>query len=269
MRISRQKLMSRVTVVAIAIMLAAYGNAQVQTSKSTSVAGPSTKQVDVRRGTVVLVDGNDLFVRTEGGQLRHFTNVPESARVWVNGKPLGIHDLKPGMKLERTIVTTTTPKTITTVQTVTGTVWHVTPPTSVILTLEDGSNQQFTIPKGQKFNLNGHMVDAWRLKKGMKISATKVVEMPETEVSQSSTVTGTMPAPPPDQPVLIAVLVPPTSAAPRPSTAPMSSTQAPVEQTSDALPKTGSSLPLIGLLAIACLGLSSCLRLLIFHRRDI
>jgi hypothetical protein len=38
----------------------------------------------------------------------------------VDGKQLGIHDLKPGMKLQRNITTASTPQTITTVQTVTG-----------------------------------------------------------------------------------------------------------------------------------------------------
>jgi len=37
--------------------------------------------------------------------------------------------------------------------------------------------------KNQKFNVDGQMVDAWGLKKGMKISATKVVEVPETVVA--------------------------------------------------------------------------------------
>ena len=100
------------------------------------------------------------------GSLRHIANVAESARVTVDGQQLGIHDLKPGMKLQRTISVTTTPQTITTVQSVTGTVWHVNPPRSVILTMENGENQQFKIPQGQKFNVEGQMVDAWGLKKG-------------------------------------------------------------------------------------------------------
>jgi hypothetical protein len=43
----------------------------------------------------------------------------------------------------------------------------VTPPISVILTLENGENQAFKIPEGQKFTVNGQEVDAWGLKKGM------------------------------------------------------------------------------------------------------
>ena len=98
------------------------------------------------------------------------------------------------MKLQRSIITASTPQTITTVQTVTGKVWHVSPPTSVILTLEDGTNQSFKIPKGQKFTIDGQEVDAFGLRKGMVVTATKIVEVPEVVVSQRKYVSGTMPA---------------------------------------------------------------------------
>src|SRR5215472_5689459 len=125
-------------VLAVGAMCVAFAwsmSAQVKTETSTS-SGQSSHEVSVERGEVVLVSGNDLVVKMEDGSIRHFPNVPESARVNVDGKELGIHDLKPGMKLERTIKVTTTPQVITTVQTVTGKVWHVSPPNSVVLTLE-------------------------------------------------------------------------------------------------------------------------------------
>jgi len=169
----------------------------------------------------------------------------------VDGKQLGIHDLKPGMTLQRTITTTTTPKVITTTQSVTGTVWHVQPPLSVILTMEDGKNQEFKIPKGQKFNIDGQTVDAWGLKKGMKVSATKVVEMPETQVAQQRKLTGTMPPPPAPPPADVPILV--VVAAPMPMPAPAAPVVA--EAAPAALPKTGSELPLFGLIgALSLLG---------------
>ena len=166
--------------------------AQVQTTETTT-AGQSSYKVTVNRGEVYAVDGNDLIVIMEDGSYRHFPNVPESARATVDGKQLGIHDLKPGMKLQRTITTTTTPMIVTTIQTVTGKVWYVNPPNSVILTLEDNTNQQFKIPKDQKFNVDGQMVDAFALKKGMKVSVTKVVEVPTVVASVQQSVTGTTP----------------------------------------------------------------------------
>lgn len=219
------------------------------TTQTTETAGEATHKVQVDRAEVLVVEGNDLILKMEDGSIRHIANVPESARATVDGKEVGIHDVKPGMKLERTITTTSTPKTITTVQSVTGKVWHVSPPTSVILTLEDGTNQSFKIPKGQQFNVDGQMVDAWGLKKGMKVSATKIVEEPVTEVEQKRQLTGSMPPPPPppaDVPILVAV------AAPAPS---LAAAAAPAE-----LPKTGSLLPLIGLLGILSLAASLGLR---------
>jgi hypothetical protein len=186
----------------------------------------------------------------DDGTLRHFNNLPDSTKVTVDGKEIGIHDMKVGMQIQKTVTVTTTPKTVTTVQSVTGTVWNVNPPNSVILTLEDGNNQQFKIPKDQKFDVNGQMTDAWGLKKGMKISATKIVEVPETIVQHQAKLTGTMPPPPPapaaDQPILVAVMIP-IPAAPTAPAAPA------------ALPKTGSMLPLVGLLG--CLALAASLGL--------
>ena len=230
-------------------------SAQVQTDTSTQVSGAArsttsgagSSTTKVERGEVVYVSGNDLVVKLEDGTTRHFANVPESARVTVDGQQLGIHDLKPGMKLQRTITTTAVPKMIKTVQSVTGTVWNVTPPLAVILTLEDGKNQQFKIPKGQKFNVDGQMVDAFGLKKGMKISATKVVEAPETVITQQSKVTGEMPPTPPSPPADVPILVAEEAPAPQQVAA--------AEPAPAALPKTASQLPLIGflgMLSLAC-----------------
>jgi len=246
----------------LCLAFAASTGAQVQT-QTTTKAGQSSQVVKVERGEVVAVEGNDLIVRMEDGSLRHFENIPESAKVTVDGKQLGIHDLKPGMKLQRTITTTTTPQIVTTVETVTGKVWHVTPPLSVILTLENGTNQSFKIPKDQKFKVNGEMVDAFGLRKGMVVTATKIVEVPASVTSQEKSVSGTMPTPPPapqvsasatsqqkrvssttptpppaDTPLLIAEGEP-TAAPPETAEAPA----APVQTN----PTTGSYLPFIGL----------------------
>jgi hypothetical protein len=226
-------------------------SAQVQTETTTS-SGKAAVQTQVESGEVVTVSGNDLVVKMADGTIRHFANVSESARVTVDGQQLGIHDLKPGMKLQRTITTTTTPKTITTVQSVTGKVWHANPPNSVILTLADGKNQQFKIPKNQKFNVDGQMVDAWGLKKGMKVSATKVVEVPVTDVAMNRSVTGEMPTPPPPPPDDVPILVAVTEEVPVPVDVAQA---APPE-----LPKTASPLPLIGLLGLLSLASSLGLR---------
>jgi hypothetical protein len=268
-------------------------DARAQVKTTTSIQpGKSSEVVRVDRGEVLAVEGNDLIVRMEDGSVRHFENIPDNAKVTVDGKQLGIHDLKPGMTLQRTITTTTTPHTVTTILTVTGKVWHVTPPLSVILTLENGTNQSFKIPKDQKFNVNGEMIDAFGLKKGMVVRAIKIVEeAPMTTTTEQKSVTGTMPTPPPtlpaDTPLLIAqgAPTPPetteapadaaTKGAPASPESSGASSPAPTEATSAStteLPaapvKTNSTtvgyLPLIGL---GILGLLIVLVVVRFSRR--
>jgi hypothetical protein len=230
------------------LVLALAAGAQVKTTTNVEHGAP-TQSVNVERAEVVSVSGNDLIVKMADGELRDFPNVPEDKTITVDGKELTIRDLKPGMKLERTTVITTTPRMITTVKTVTGKVWHVSPPNSVILSLADGTNQSFKIPKGQKFTVNGQQTDAFGLKKGMNVSATAVTETPETVVAHEVKHTGTMPPPPPEVPqqgatLLIVVLHP----------APVETAAA--EPTPKQLPKTASDLPLIGLLGLLFCGVS-------------
>ncbi len=183
------------SVVCLALSFSAV--AQVQTEK-TETQGPTVREVKVERGEIVYINGNNVVVKMEDGSFRHFDNVPDSTTVMVDGKPVNIHTAKVGMKVEKQTIMSTTPRVITTVETVTGTVWHVTPPLTVILTLENGQNQSFKIPKGQKFMVDGQETDAFGLKKGMKIQAQRVTEVPETVVAQEVRRTGKMPPPPPD-----------------------------------------------------------------------
>jgi RNase P/RNase MRP subunit p29 len=225
----------------------------VQTKTTTTPEGAPTKSIKVERGTVVYVSGNSCVIKAEDGTLRHFDNVSDSVTVTVDGKQLNIHQIKPGMTIERQTVTTTTPKMITTVKTVTGTVWQVSPPTSVILTLENGKNQRFNIPKGQKFMVDGQETDAFGLKKGMRIDAQQVIEQPEDVVMQQVKRTGTMPPPPPPAPkpdVPILVVYVPVPAPPAPVEV------AAAEPAPKQLPKTASDLPLIGLLGLLFCGVS-------------
>ena len=183
----------------LCLAFAASTSAQVQT-QTTTASGVPTREVKIESGEVVTVAGNNLFVKMTDGTIRDFPNIPESAKVTVDGQQLGIHELKPGMKLVRATVTTSTPQVVTTVQTVTGKVWQVNPPLAVILTLENGQNQEFKIPDGQKFMVDGTETDAFGLKKGMVVTATKVVETPVTSVTTQKAVVGTMPQ---DVPILI------------------------------------------------------------------
>jgi RNase P/RNase MRP subunit p29 len=236
----------------LCICLALPSFAQVQTTRNVT-HGPALKRVSVERGEIVYISGNTVVLRMEDGTLKEFDNVPDSTTFVVNGKPININTARVGMKLEKQTVTTTTPRVITTVETVTGRVWNVSPPNSVILRLENGENQQFKIPKGQKFMIEGRETDAWGLRKGMKVSAQRVTEVPETVVAQEIKRTGSAPPPPAppqsDIPILIAVVAPPA----RPAET------SPAEPSVASLPKTASNVPLIGVLGVlfCALGLLS------------
>ena len=229
----------------LCLLLSIPAAAQVQTQKAESV-GPTTKTVEVQRGEIVYVSGNNVVVKLENGDLKHFDNVPDSMTVTVDGRQLNVHQLKVGMKVERQTITSSTPKVITTVQTVTGKVFHVQAPNSVILTLENGQNQSFKIPNGQKFTIDGQETDAFGLKKGMMVSAQKVTEVPETVIAQEIKRTGKMPPPPPQPKADVPILVVYAPAAPAPAE-PVNTASA-AEPAPKKLPKTASDLPLVGIL---------------------
>jgi len=119
--------------------------------------------------------------------------------------------------------------------------------------MEDGKNEQFRIPKDQKFMVNGQQVDAWGLKKGMKVSATKVVEVPVTAVSQERKLSGKMAPPPAAPPADLPILI----AEGPPKAATVAAEPAPTK-----LPKTSSLMPLIGLLGLLSSGASFGMRML-------
>ena len=87
------------------------------TTTSSTTAGHPTVTTEVKSATVVYVSGNELVARTDDGTIKHFV-VPNDKTVTVDGKQLTVHDLQPGMRLTRTITTSSTPKTVQTVRTI-------------------------------------------------------------------------------------------------------------------------------------------------------
>jgi LPXTG-motif cell wall-anchored protein len=96
------------------------------------------------------------------------------------------------------------------------------------------------------------------VKKGIKVSATKIVEEPLTVVSRQQKLTGKMPMVatiPSDQTLLIASGAPSSASAAGPSAA--GGEQAPTK-----LPKTGSNLPVLALLGFVSLSLALVSRII-------
>jgi LPXTG-motif cell wall-anchored protein len=239
----------------VSMAFAAAMTAQ-ETSKTEVSQGLGSTQYQVERGEVIYVWGNEVVVRMENGEVRHVT-APDSARATVDGKELSVHELKPGMKLQRTIMTTTTPRYVTTIRTVQGKVFHVNAPGTVILTLADNTNKQYKVPKDQKFMIDGQEKTVFELRKGMNVSATVVTQVPETVVAQQRKVTGSAPPPPAIPQISGALLIEEAPAPPKQ----VAEAAPAAEPAPKKLPKTGSPVPLVGLMGLLSLGFSFGLRM--------
>ena len=231
---------------------------QMPQTRKEVIKGSATIKTERLRGTVEYVEGNTLLVRMTDGAIREF-NVPEIRKFIIDGRERTVHDLKPGTKLSATVTTTMTPITERTTTIGTGKVWFVAAPT-VILTLPNGENRQYKVSDNYKFNIEGRAATVFELRKGMMVSAQKIVEEPRTEIASNTEVTGQAPPPPVPQAVVAQATPAPAPrqevAQARPVPAPSAArAPAPVEvaQAQPAptrLPATGSNLPLLGLLGV-------------------
>jgi hypothetical protein len=190
MNITIRGLVGSVGLASILALLAA-GNAAAQQPKTTTekLAGKTRTTTSQLQGTVEYVEGNTLLVRTKGGDLDEF-HVPPTRKFMIDGKELTVGQLQPGTKLTATITTSTTTATERTTTVGSGKVWFVSGH-NVILTLPNGENHMYTVDDSFRFNVDGQKASVKELRKGMQISAEKIVEAPITEVSENIVVTGT------------------------------------------------------------------------------
>jgi hypothetical protein len=260
--ITRRNLIGFCTVSTVFALLAATATAQ-PTSTTQKIKGTATSTTRQEHGTVTYVEGNNLVIKMSTGEVRVLT-VPDSRTAFVDGKEITVHDLKVGTTLTANITTTTTPVIDRTVSNLTGTVWHV-QGNNVILTLADGTNKMYKAKPDFKFNVNGQQATVFDLRKGMKVSAEKIVEEPRTEIASDSRVSGTGPKPvvvaaapaPAPAPARAPVREPAAAPAPAPEPAQVAETRARAQELPAKLPKTGSPLPLAGMfgLMFTCAGL--------------
>jgi hypothetical protein len=164
-----------------------------QTTKETIKGGPKIT-TEKLRGTVLQAEGNTLVVQMSTGEIKEFV-VPESRKFIIDGKELSVHDLKVGTKLRATVTTTKTPITERTTTIGSGTVWFVSG-NNVIITLPDGENRNYKVEDHFQFNISGEKATVHDLRKGMTISAQKIVEEPRSELKTDTAVTGEAPRTP-------------------------------------------------------------------------
>jgi len=191
---ARKILIALSTPAATALFLATSAAQTPPVPVKTQVPGLATVSTEQLSGEVVKVDGNTLIVKMSNGELRTFSNVPDSRKALIDGKEVGVRDLKPGTKLTATITKTTTPVTVRTTTVMTATVMVVSGAT-VILKLADGQHKQYTVKPNYKFIVNGQPASVSDLKAGMTVSAEKIVEEPTVEIRADSKVVGQAPHP--------------------------------------------------------------------------
>ena len=234
---------SRIILASVLVFLTAGVSSAQTTSAST----------DVKKFEVIAVDGNDLVVRLPEGTRQ--INVPPGFVFTVNGKPLSVSDLKPGMSGTATITTTTTvtPVTVTevksgTVALVSGTAVYVRTPEGVRLFTQSELDK-----RGVKIFVDGKPRAVSELHEGNRLTATIVTTKPpsivtEKEVQATLAKTGAAP-------VSSAAPVPAPSAAQ--AGAPASPAQQPVATTARTLPSTAGSLPTVGLAGLVLLAIGA------------
>ena len=208
-----------ITLLCASLLFAATVSALAQQSTAERLKGSATVSTSQLKGEVVQVEGRDLLVRLSTGEMRTF-RVPETRRFLIDGKELTVRDLQPGTTLTATVKTTTTPITVRTKSVLSGRVWFASPP-NVILTLPDGQNKQYVVKdKSVKFMIEGRPGTVFDLRKGMNVSAEKIVEEPDVEITTDTAVVGQAPALRAAAPPPRATEPPPPAPAPKPAPEP-------------------------------------------------
>jgi hypothetical protein len=134
---------------------------------------------------------NWLIAKNAAGEYKLY-NVQAGRKAVIDGVPKTLDQLQVGTMLTSTASTTETPLINRTTTVTNGTVFWASPK-SIIVTLENGENKQYEVPPDFKFSVEGKQLSAMELRKGMKVTGTKIVEEPVTVITHDVVVTGTAP----------------------------------------------------------------------------
>ena len=213
---------SVVVLVAVVLLLGAGVSAAQETT------------IEIKRGTVLHVYGNNLVVKMSDGTVKEF-DVPEGFTFNIDGKQVSVGDLKPGTMLTSAVKTTETPREVQVTEFRSGTVLKIVG-TTLIVRMADGEIRKLTdVPRDQRFEVDGKELRVEQLREGMKLRAKVVSTHTAIITEEDVMVAGTAPQAP--RPAAVA----------RPAPRAAAAAPAPV------LPHTGSSTPLAGLLGMILL----------------
>ncbi|HEY1907275.1 MAG TPA: hypothetical protein VGG91_14610, partial [Myxococcaceae bacterium] len=170
----------------------------------------------------------------------HEYTLPDGFKFDVNGQPVGVDQVQPGMTVGAMITDRVTTRQVRETRVASATVMQVAPGGIVVKTADGAlKSYDFKDAAGNDiyFVRDGKQVSLRDVKKGERLSGTFITTLPPQEITQRSVVAGaTAPAPAEPAPAAVA------AATPR------------------RLPRTASPLPLLGLLALVSAGVALALR---------
>ena len=113
-------------------------------------------------------------------------NVPAERQFIIDGKPKTVRELTPGTVLTATVTTIAQPVTDRTTTVTNGTVVYMNNTNHLIVKLDNGESRSYNVPQGFQFTVEGKPATIAELRQGMKLSATKMISEPRTELSKET-----------------------------------------------------------------------------------
>ncbi|HEV8117600.1 MAG TPA: LPXTG cell wall anchor domain-containing protein, partial [Thermoanaerobaculia bacterium] len=199
----------------------------------------SSTSMEKRDFEIISVDGNKVVVKTDRG-VREVT-LPSDFKLNMDGKELGLADLKPGMKGSAMVATKTTMSPVVVTEVKNAEVLNVSGNT-IIVRGSDGI-KKYTVQDVRDRNVSimreGERVEISQLRPGDRLTATIITKRPPIVTTEQAVHSASVAKPKEPAPAM--------APAPAPATAPASEPMASTEtKPAKKLPKTGSHLPLAG-----------------------
>lgn len=141
----------------------------------------SADDLNIQNGTVVGVWDNTLVIRDASGVSRQF-DVPKDFTVTIDGKPMAVKDLRPGMKITAAVKTVNTPVVVQSKELKDAT--YIKHAGGLVYVKEADGIHSYNVPSGFRFWINGAGLRPDELQTNMKFSATIVHTGKATGTSQ-------------------------------------------------------------------------------------